>query len=395
MKVHEYQAKELFRRYSIPVPDGQVAFDVDRAAEIAKDLINKTGDDTVVVKAQIHAGGRGKGGGVKVVKGATAATEAAKAILGMNLVTHQTGKEGKEVGRLLVEQGMAIARELYLGLVVDREMRQVCLMASTEGGMEIEEVAAKTPLKILKTWFDPMTGLLGFQARDIAFGLGLKGKQVGKAVKVMQALSQLFVKEDASLVEINPLVVTDGDDVIALDAKLNFDDNAGYRQKAHEELRDKTEENAVEAEAAALGFSYVGMDGDIGCCVNGAGLAMATMDIIKHEGGEPANFLDVGGGADAETVKKAFKIILSDERVKAIFVNIFGGILRCDVLAEGVVGAAKEMGIKVPLVVRLEGTNVEIGRKILAESGLKIHSAKDMGEGAKTVVELARKQEVK
>jgi len=390
MKIHEYQAKELFSRYGIPVPKGEAAFEVDRASEIAGRLIEETGGETVVVKAQIHAGGRGKGGGVKVVKGVDAARGAAEAILGMNLVTHQTGPEGKKVGRLLVEQGMDIARELYVGLVVDREKRKICLMASTEGGMEIEEVAAKTPEKIIKAWFDPMGGLMPFQAREVAFGLKLEGKQVGKAVKVMRGLADMVVREDASLVEINPLVVTGGGDVIALDGKVNFDDNASFRQKAHEELRDETEENPVEAEAAALGFSYVGMDGDIGCCVNGAGLAMATMDIIKHEGGEPANFLDVGGGADAETVKKAFKIILSDERVRAIFVNIFGGILRCDVLAEGVVGAAKEMGIKVPLIVRLEGTNVEIGRQILADSGLKIHSAADMGEGARMAVELAR-----
>lgn len=390
MKIHEYQAKQLFSRYGIPVPEGEAAFDVEGAVEIAKKLIEKTGGETVVVKAQIHAGGRGKGGGVKVVKGLDAAREAAKGILGMNLVTHQTGPEGKKVGRLLVEQGMDISRELYLGLVVDREKKKICLMASTEGGMEIEVVAAKTPEKILKVWFDPTGGLMSFQAREAAFGLGLEGKQVGKAVKVMQGLARMFIEEDASLVEINPLVVTGSGDVIALDGKVNFDDNASFRRKAHEELRDTTEENPVEAEAAALGFSYVGMDGDIGCCVNGAGLAMATMDIIKHEGGEPANFLDVGGGADAETVKKAFKIILSDERVRAIFVNIFGGILRCDVLAEGVVGAATEMGIKVPLIVRLEGTNVEIGRKILADSGLKIHSAADMGEGARMAVELAR-----
>ncbi|MCP4600691.1 MAG: ADP-forming succinate--CoA ligase subunit beta [Proteobacteria bacterium] len=390
MKIHEYQAKELFRQYGIPVPRGEAVFDVDRAVQVAEELIAQTGDETVVVKAQIHAGGRGKGGGVKVVKGASAAREAASKILGMNLVTHQTGSSGKQVNRLLVEQGMTIARELYIGLVVDREMRRICLMASTEGGVEIEQVAAETPEKILKIWFSPMTGLLPFQARQIAFGLGLSGKQVSKSVKIMRALSELFVKEDASLVEINPLVVTSNDDVIALDGKLNFDDNAKLRHKDHEDLYDETEENPIEAEAAALGFSYVGMDGDIGCCVNGAGLAMATMDIIKHENGEPANFLDVGGGADAETVKKAFKIILSDDRVRAIFVNIFGGILRCDVLAEGVVGAAQEMGIKVPLVVRLEGTNVEIGRKILADSGLKIHSAKDMGEGAKMAVSLAR-----
>jgi succinyl-CoA synthetase beta subunit len=394
MKIHEYQAKELFRRYRIPVPEGEVAFKVDRAAEIAAGLIDKLGNETVVVKAQIHAGGRGKGGGVKVVKGVDNAREAASAILGMNLVTHQTGPTGKKVGRLLVEQGMGIARELYLGAVVDRDQRQICMMASTEGGMEIEEVAAKTPEKIIKVWFDPTTGMMPFQGRTLAFGLGLEGKQVGKAVKVMTALANLFIKEDASLVEINPLVVTDEGDVIALDAKLNFDDNAAYRHKDQEQLRDETEENPVETQATALGFSYVGMDGDIGCCVNGAGLAMATMDIIKHEGGEPANFLDVGGGADAERVKKAFKIILSDGRVKAIFVNIFGGILRCDVLAEGVVGAASEMGIEVPLVVRLEGTNVDLGRKILAESGLKIHSAKDMADGAQMAVKLARGEEV-
>ncbi len=390
MKIHEYQAKELFRRYGIPVPQGDVAFDVQRAEQIATELIKETNNETVVVKAQIHAGGRGKGGGVKVVQGAAAANQAAAAIMGMNLITHQTGPEGKQVGRLLVEQGMDIARELYVGLVVDREKRQICLMTSTEGGMEIEEVAANTPEKILKAWFDPKTGLLPFKARELAFGLGLTGKQVGKGVKIMQALTELFIREDASLLEINPLVVTKQDDIIALDGKINFDDNASYRQKSHEEMRDATEENPVEAEAAALGFSYVGMDGDIGCCVNGAGLAMATMDIIKHEGGEPANFLDVGGGADAETVKKAFKIILTDDRVKAIFVNIFGGILRCDVLAEGVVGAVQEMGISVPLVVRLEGTNVDIGRKILADSGLKINAAADMADGAKLVVGLAR-----
>ncbi len=390
MKIHEYQAKEIFSRYGIPVPRGEAAFEVDRAVEIAGRLIKETGSETVVVKAQIHAGGRGKGGGVKVVKGVAAAKEAASKILGMNLVTHQTGPKGKKVGRLLVEQGMDIARELYMGLVVDREKRKICLMASTEGGMEIEVVAAKTPEKILKTWFDPANGLLPFQAREIAFGLKLEGKQVGKAVKVMSSLAKMVTSEDASLVEINPLVVTGDGDVIALDGKVNFDDNASFRQKRHLDLRDQTEEDPIEAEAEALGFSYVGMDGDIGCCVNGAGLAMATMDIIKHEGGEPANFLDVGGGADAETVQKAFKIILSDDRVKSIFVNIFGGILRCDVLAQGVVGAAKEMGIEVPLIVRLEGTNVDIGRDILAKSGLKIHSAADMGEGARMAVELAK-----
>jgi succinyl-CoA synthetase beta subunit len=390
MKIHEHQAKELFRQHRIPVPRGGVAHDADRAAEIARELIAETGSETVVVKAQIHAGGRGKGGGVKVVAGEAAARETAAAMLGMSLVTHQTGPEGKKVGRVLIEQGVEIARELYAGLVVDREKRRICLMVSTEGGVEIEKVAAETPDKIEKAWFDPAGGLQPFQARQLAFGLGLEGKQVKSGVAALRALAELFVAEDASLVEINPLVVTGGGDVIALDAKINFDDNAAFRQRAHAELRDASEEHPVEAEAARLGFSYVGMDGDIGCCVNGAGLAMATMDIIKHAGGEPANFLDVGGGADAETVKQAFKIILSDERVGAIFVNIFGGILRCDVLAEGVVGAVQEIGIEVPLVVRLEGTNVEIGRKILADSGLKIHSAKDMAEGARLAVELAR-----
>ena len=390
MKIHEHQAKELFARYGIPTPKGEAVFSVSQATKTAGSIIAETKNETLVVKAQIHAGGRGKGGGVKVVKGQDAATEAATSILGMNLVTHQTGPEGKKVNRLLIEQGINIAKELYVGLVIDRETRDVCLMASTEGGMEIEEVAAKTPEKILKVWFSPATGLPPFKARELAFGLGLEGSQVNKSVKIMRALSDMFVKEDAALVEINPMVVTQTGDIIALDGKLSFDDNANFRQKAHSELRDKSEENATEAEAAALGFSYVGMDGDIGCCVNGAGLAMATMDIIKHEGGEPANFLDVGGGADAETVKKAFKIILLDDRVRAIFVNIFGGILRCDVLAEGVVGAAKDMKIKVPLIVRLEGTNVEEGRQILADSGLKIHTVKDMGEGARTAVELAR-----
>lgn len=390
MKIHEYQAKQLFSRYGVPVPQGAPAFDVEEAAGIAARLVGETKDETVVVKAQIHAGGRGKGGGVKVVRGVEGARGAASAILGMNLVTHQTGPGGKRVGRLLVEQGVRIARELYVGLVVDRDRRRVCLMASTEGGMEIEEVAARSPEKILKAWFEPVSGLQAFQARGLAYGLKLEGKTAGAAVSVMQKLATMFVREDASLVEINPLVVTEGGEVIALDGKIVFDDNAAFRQKGHGELRDATEENPIEAEAAALGFSYVGMDGDIGCCVNGAGLAMATMDIIKHEGGEPANFLDVGGGADAETVKKAFKIILSDARVRAIFVNIFGGILRCDVLAEGVVGAVREMGIGVPLVVRLEGTNVDIGRDILAKSGLEIHTAADMGEGARLAVALAR-----
>jgi succinyl-CoA synthetase beta subunit len=395
MKIHEYQAKQLFSRYGIPVPEGEPAFDVEGAVAIAKRLIEETKSETVVVKAQIHAGGRGKGGGVKVVQGVEGVRDAASKILGMSLVTHQTGPEGRKVGRLLVEQGVRISRELYLGLVVDRDRRRVCLMASTEGGMEIEEVAARAPEKILKAWFEPVAGLQAFQARGLAYGLGLEGRTAIAAAASMQKLAAMFIREDASLVEVNPLVVTAAGDVVALDGKVNFDDNAKFRQKAHGELRDATEENPVEAEAAALGFSYVGMDGDIGCCVNGAGLAMATMDIIQHEGGAPANFLDVGGGADAETVKKAFKIILSDGRVRSIFVNIFGGILKCDVLAEGVVGAVKEMGIRVPLVVRLEGTNVEMGRDILAGSGLEIHTAADMAEGARLAVSLSRGPEVR
>ncbi len=390
MKIHEYQAKDIMKAYGIAVPPGEVAFDAEGAEQIARRIVAGSGNTTLAVKAQIHAGGRGKGGGVKIVDGVEAAKAAAESILGMTLVTPQTGPEGKRVERVLLAGGVDIARELYVGLVIDRDARKICLMASTEGGVEIEQVAARTPEKILKQWFDPKAGLRAHQAREIAFGLGLEGKQVGAAVALLQNLAEMFVKEDASLVEINPFVVTGDGLLTVLDAKVNFDDNAGYRQPGHEELRDKTEEDPVEAEAAALGFSYVGMDGDIGCCVNGAGLAMATMDIIKHAGGEPANFLDVGGGADAETVKRAFKIILSDSRVKAIFVNIFGGILRCDVLATGVVGAVDEMGIDVPLVVRLEGTNVEKGREILAGSGLEIRSARDMGEGARLAVELAR-----
>jgi succinyl-CoA synthetase beta subunit len=394
MKIHEHQAKDLLRKYKIAVPKGAVAFTVEDAEAAAEKLIAETESDTVVVKAQIHAGGRGKGGGVKVVKGAAAAAKTAKEMLGMTLVTHQTGPVGKRVERLLIEQGMGIAKEFYVGMVTDRETRQICLMASTEGGMEIEEVAAKTPEKIIKQWFDPMTGLLPFKARRVAFDLGFKGKTVQQCTALLSRLSTLFLKEDASLVEINPLVLTDGGEIVALDAKLNFDDNALFRHADQKALQDPTEVDPVEAEAAELGFSYVSMDGNIGCCVNGAGLAMATMDIIKYSGGEPANFLDVGGGADTDTVRKAFKIILSDDRVKAIFVNIFGGILRCDVLAEGVVGAVSEMGITAPLVVRLEGTKVDEGKAILAGSKLDIVAVEDMGEGARKVVALAAGEEV-
>lgn len=394
MKIHEHQAKDIFRKHGIDVPLGKVAFTVAEAKAAAEDLIVKTNDETVVIKAQIHAGGRGKGGGVKIVKGATLAEKVASELLGMNLVTHQTGPEGKNVQRLLIEQGVAIEKEFYVGMVTDRETREICLMASTEGGMEIEEVASRTPDKIVKQWFDPMTGLLPFKARRVAFELGFTGKQVNRCVALLSRLATLFLKEDASLVEINPLVLTNDNEIVALDAKLNFDDNALFRHAAQKEMLDPTEVDPIEAEAAELGFSYVSMDGNIGCCVNGAGLAMATMDIIKYSGGEPANFLDVGGGADTETVRKAFKIILSDKRVKAIFVNIFGGILRCDVLAEGVVGAVNEMGIKVPLVVRLEGTKVDEGREILAKSGLDIVAVRDMGEGAKKAVALAGSTEV-
>ncbi|MET0342438.1 MAG: ADP-forming succinate--CoA ligase subunit beta [Polyangiales bacterium] len=392
MNIHEYQGKELFRKYGIPVPKGVPAFDVASAHKAAEQLIKETGNEVVVVKAQIHAGGRGKAGGVKVVKGAQAAKEAAEKIYGATLVTHQTGPEGKKVQRLLVEQGLPIARELYLALVVDRETRRVTVMASTEGGMDIEEVAESHPEKILKVAVDPAVGLAGYQGRQLAFALGLQGKQVGELVKLVSNLYDLFIKEDASLVEVNPLVVTKDDKVIALDAKLNFDGNGEFRhQKEWDELRDLSEENETELEAKKTGLSYIQLDGNIGCLVNGAGLAMATMDIIKYFGGEPANFLDVGGGANKEQVTKAFKIILSSSDVKGIFVNIFGGIMKCDIIAEGVIAATKELGLKVPLVVRLEGTNVEKGRELLNNSGLKITAATTMKDGAQKIVDLVKK----
>ncbi|MBI5488953.1 MAG: ADP-forming succinate--CoA ligase subunit beta [Deltaproteobacteria bacterium] len=389
MKLHEHQGKELFRKAGVPVPLGRVAFNVDEAEAAARALIAETGVETVVVKAQIHAGGRGKGGGVKVVQGAAAAREAAQRILGMNLVTHQTGSEGKVVRRLLVEQGLRVAKELYAGIVVDRDRRRVVMMVSSEGGMEIEEVARRTPEKILSRAIDPAYGLRGFEARELAFGLGLGEPTAGKLARVLGALYKVFVAEDCSLVEINPFVVLESGDVVALDAKVTLDDNAAYRHKEHPTLADPSEEDPAEAAARAAGFSYIRMHGDIGCMVNGAGLAMATMDILKHHGGEPANFLDVGGGASKDQVAQAFKVILSDPAVKAIFVNIFGGILKCDVLAEGVIAAVREAGLKVPLVVRLEGTNVARGRQLLGESGLAIQVAKDMDEGAKKAVALA------
>ena len=392
MNIHEYQGKELFRKYGIPVPKGIPAFDVAAAQKAADQLIKETGNEVVVVKAQIHAGGRGKGGGVKVVKGAAAAKEAAEKIYGATLVTHQTGPEGKKVQRLLVEQGLPIARELYLALVIDRESRRVVVMASTEGGMDIEEVAEKHPEKILKVAIDPAVGFAGYQGRQLAFGLGLQGKQSGEFVKLVNNLYELFIKEDCSLAEVNPLIVTKDDKVIALDAKLNFDGNGEFRhQKEWDELRDLSEENETELEAKKTGLSYIQLDGNIGCLVNGAGLAMSTMDIIKHFGGEPANFLDVGGGANKEQVTKAFKIILSSSDVKGIFVNIFGGIMKCDIIAEGVIAATKELGLSVPLVVRLEGTNVEKGRELLNNSGLKITAATTMKDGAQKIVDLVKK----
>jgi succinyl-CoA synthetase beta subunit len=393
MKIHEYQGKVIFAKYGIPVPKGVACMTVDEAEAAAKKLIDETKIPVVVVKAQIHAGGRGKGGGVKVAKGGPAeAKKIAGEILGMQLVTHQTGPGGQKVRRLYIEQGLDIARELYLGLVVDREKRRIALMASTEGGVEIEKVAAETPEKILTEHVDPVIGLGGYQARKLAFGLKIgegtpKPKEtIAEFVKLVTKLVALFEKEDCSLCEINPLIVTKSGNVIALDSKINFDDNAGERHADWAELMDKDEEDPVELEAKTAGLSYVSLDGDIGCLVNGAGLAMATMDIIKHAGGNPANFLDVGGGATKEQVTKAFKMILSSKKVKGIFVNIFGGIMKCDVIADGVVAATKELGLKVPLVVRLEGTNVDKGKEILKASGLAIQPADDMLDGAKKIV---------
>ncbi|MDP7605167.1 MAG: ADP-forming succinate--CoA ligase subunit beta [Alphaproteobacteria bacterium] len=386
MNIHEHQAKELFAKYGVVVPRGTVAFSVDEATAAAEEL----GGPVWVVKAQIHAGGRGKGGGVKVVKSLDEVTVAARDILGMTLVTHQTGPAGKEVQRIYVEDGCDIARELYLSMLIDRGTSRVTVMASTEGGMDIEEVAAKTPEKIQFVSVDPATGLQAFHARRIAFGLELEGKQVGSAVKFLMALYRAFTETDASLIEINPLVVTGAGEVMALDAKMNFDDNALYRRPDIAALRDESEEDPAELEAAEHELSYIKLDGSIGCMVNGAGLAMATMDIIKLYGGDPANFLDVGGGATRDRVTEAFKIILSDPNVEGILVNIFGGIMRCDVIAEGIVAAAKEISIGVPLVVRLEGTNVDLGKQILADSGLPILSGDDLGDAAEKVVKAVK-----
>ncbi|MBU7592101.1 ADP-forming succinate--CoA ligase subunit beta [Metabacillus halosaccharovorans] len=386
MNIHEYQGKELLRKYGVSVPNGRVAFSVDEAVEAAKEL----GTGVVVVKAQIHAGGRGKAGGVKVAKNLDEARTYAEEILGKTLVTHQTGPEGKEVKRLLIEEGCDIKKEYYVGLVLDRATSRVVLMASEEGGTEIEEVAEQTPEKIFKEVIDPAVGLQGYQARRIAFNINIPKELVGQAVKFMMGLYQVFVEKDCSIAEINPLVITGDGKVMALDAKLNFDSNALYRHKDIVEYRDLEEEDPKEIEASKYDLSYISLDGNIGCMVNGAGLAMSTMDIIKYYGGEPANFLDVGGGATAEKVTEAFKIILSDQNVKGIFVNIFGGIMKCDVIAEGVVEATKQVGLEIPLVVRLEGTNVELGKKILDESGLNITSAESMADGAQKIVSLVK-----
>ena len=386
MNIHEYQGKEVLKQYGVAVPEGRVAFTVDEAVEAAKEL----GTPVVVVKAQIHAGGRGKAGGVKVAKSLDDVRKYASELLGKVLVTHQTGPEGKEVKRLLIEQGCDIKKEYYVGVVVDRSTGRVVMMASEEGGTEIEEVAARTPEKIFKEVIDPVVGLQPFQARRLAFNINIPNELVGKAVQFMTALYNAFVDKDCSIAEINPLVVTGDGNILALDAKLNFDSNALYRHPEIVALRDLDEEDEKEIQASKFDLSYIALDGNIGCMVNGAGLAMATMDIIKYYGGEPANFLDVGGGASKEKVTEAFKIILSDPKVKGIFVNIFGGIMRCDVIAEGVIAAARELGLDRPLVVRLEGTNVELGKKLLNESGLNITAADSMADGAQKIVELVK-----
>jgi succinyl-CoA synthetase beta subunit len=378
MNIHEYQAKALLKEYGASVLGGGIAYTADEAEQVAKDL----GGPVWVVKAQIHAGGRGKGGGVKVVKSVEEVKQVASEMIGMNLVTHQTGPAGKEVNQVYIEDGCAIVNELYLSIVVDRESSRVAIIASSEGGMDIEEVAAETPEKIITVTIDPASGLSGFHCRKVAFGMGLTGKAAGGVAKVIASLYQAFMDKNAAMLEINPLVVTADDDVIVLDAKMGFDGNSLYRHKDVQELRDPTEEDPMELEAAKHELNYIKLDGSIGCMVNGAGLAMSTMDIIKLKGGSPANFLDVGGGATRERVTEAFKIIMSDPNVEGILVNIFGGIMRCDVIAEGVVAAAKELALRVPLIVRLEGTNVEKGKEIMANSGINIISASDLGDAA-------------
>jgi len=385
MKIHEYQAKTILAKYHVPVPRGEVAFTVAEAETAAKNI-----GGSVVVKAQIHAGGRGKGGGVKVAKNSEEGAKLAEQILGMTLVTHQTGPEGRLVQRLLIEETLPIEKELYLGIVLDRAAGKIVFMASAAGGMEIEEVAARTPEAILKEFLDPGLGLMPYQARNLAFGIGIPAAAMNGAVAAMMALAKACLDTDASLAEINPFILTKDNKVYALDAKINFDDNALYRHKDILELRDLNEEDPLEVEASKFGLNYIKLDGDIACMVNGAGLAMATMDIIKYAGGNPANFLDVGGGANAEQVKNAFRILLSDPNVKAVLINIFGGILRCDTLANGVVAAARDLGIKVPIVIRMEGTNVELGRKVLQDSGFNFTVADGMKDAAEKVVALAR-----
>jgi succinyl-CoA synthetase beta subunit len=386
MKIHEYQAKALLAKYGVAIPRGEVARTVDEAVAAAERL-----GFPVVVKAQIHAGGRGKGGGVKLAKTRDEAREVAKAILGMRLVTHQTGPEGREVRTLLVEEGLRIKQEFYLGIVLDRASSSLVFMASSEGGMDIEEVAAKHPEKILKETIDPTVGMQAFQARNLAFGLGLAPELVGKATKFMLSLYRAYVESDANLAEINPFLLTEDGELYALDAKIGFDDNALFRHKDYGELRDLNEEEPLEIEASKYDLNYIKLDGTIGCMVNGAGLAMATMDIIKLAGAEPANFLDVGGGASQERVEQAFRILLADPHVKAVLINIFGGIVRCDMVAQGVVEAAKKVGLAIPLVVRLEGTNVEKGREVLAGSGLDIITASGMKDAAEKVVAAANR----
>ena len=385
MKIHEYQAKAILAQYNVPVPRGEVAFSVEEAETAAKQI-----GGSVVVKAQIHAGGRGKGGGVKVAKDAAEAAAIAGKMLGMQLITHQTGPEGRIVQRLLIEETLPIERELYLGIVLDRVQGKPVFMASAAGGMDIEEVAAKTPELILKETIDPGTGLSPYQARKLAFGMGIPPASIAAAAAAMTALAKAAIAMDTSLAEINPFILTADGKVYALDAKLNFDDNALYRHKEILELRDLNEEDPLEVEASRFGLNYIKLDGTVGCMVNGAGLAMATMDIIQFAGGSPANFLDVGGGANAEQVKNAFRILLSDVNVKGVFINIFGGILRCDTLANGVVAAARDLNIQVPIVVRMEGTNVELGRQILIDSGLNFTVGEDMLDGARKIVKLAQ-----
>src|SRR5947199_1046693 len=385
MKIHEYQAKAILARHGVPVPRGETLSNAADAAQIARRL----GTKVVVVKAQIHAGGRGKGGGVKLAKSPEDAEKLAKAMLGMTLVTHQTGPDGRVVLRVLIEEGLQMQRELYLSIVLDRAAGKPVIMASAAGGMDIEEVAASTPERIAKVYIEPGVGIVPFEARQIGFAIGLDGPQVTKFVKLASALYEAFLATDASMIEINPLVVTAAGELLALDAKMNFDDNALYKHPDIKDLRDLAEEDPLEIEASKFSLNYIHLDGNIGCMVNGAGLAMATMDIIKLAGGEPANFLDVGGGANAEQIRNAFKILMSDENVKAVLINIFRGILRCDVLAQGVISAVKELGVPVPIVIRMEGTNVDEGKRLLKESGMNFTTADSMDEAADKVVALA------